>query len=98
VIGCVYRSPNSSDDNAIAMNCVMDNIGQRNSPVLILGDFNYPTINLNDETATGVKKLDRAFQNTLSSSFLVQLVDRPTRYRAKHNPTMDDLVITNEED
>jgi hypothetical protein len=70
VIGSVYRSPNSSEDNAISMNNVMENIGQRNSPVvLILGDFNYPTINWNDETATGVKKRQSIPEHTFQQLF-----------------------------
>ena len=42
---CVYRSPSSTTENNINLNSLISEFSKLNGHLLILGDFNYPTIN-----------------------------------------------------
>ncbi len=47
LIGCVYRSPNSDEENTQALNDLFEEIaalGNKFTHILIMGDFNYPGI------------------------------------------------------
>ena len=49
LIGCVYRSPNSSLDNDVRLNNALKEITKERSHVLITGDFNHPDIDWKNE-------------------------------------------------
>ena len=50
IIGCIYRSPNTEKPNSINLREIMEEAAQVNkSHILILGDFNYPTIDWRQE-------------------------------------------------
>ena len=54
IIGCIYKSPNSSQENLDALKDLICNIAQpikEHSHVLIMGDFNYNKIDWNQWTS-----------------------------------------------
>jgi hypothetical protein len=87
LIGVVYRSPNSTEENNTKLLKVMQEFGNRQ--VLIMGDFNFPSINWKLELA-GCKR-DSEFLEAVKNNYLIQHVDFPTR-----GNNILDLVLTNE--
>lgn len=101
LVGCVYRSPNSTDGNASALNTLLRKIcSQRYSHTVIVGDFNYPDINWENWTTASQNENNPAvkFIETLHDCYLTQNVSEPTRGRGTTNPSLIDLVLTTEED
>ena len=93
----IYRSPNSSEQNAIALNQMVDNLANRSKNLVLIGDFNYPTIKWQGDNESGVRKLDKQFNGMIEDNLLVQHVNRPTRFRHGQNPSLVDLVISSDE-
>ena len=97
LFGCIYRSSSASEENNDNLKLLLkhkDIVGNRYSKIFIAGDFNYPTINWNGVFSNNN---DESFIECLRDCFLVQLVDRPTRYRSDQKPNILDLIITNDE-
>ena len=94
--GCVYRSPNSSQVNN--ENLLSNIIWAENNfnEVVILGDFNLPSINWN--TFLSHELYGDRFLDVLNEVGLNQLISEPTRYRFNQNPSLLDQVLTNESD
>ena len=99
LIGCVYRSPNSSQDNndrlmdLISMACNMNK-----SHLLIMGDFNYPDVDWS--TYTSLSSLPHGSSqliDCLHDNFIYQTVRDYTRFREGQQPSLLDLVIVNDE-
>ena len=59
-----------------------------------MGDFNYPTIKWNGECNN---KKDNEMYECIRDAYLTQNVKSPTRFRTDQNPTLDDLILTNDE-
>ena len=99
LIGCVYRSPSSTNANNSQLQELILKAYRRNpSHLLIVGDFNYPEINWVSWTSSIVSQhSSKDLIDTLQDNFLFQLVDKPTRYREGQKPSLLDLIITNEE-
>lgn len=96
LLGCIYRSPNSTETNKQELIKLMKmNIIQKFEYVCIMGDFNFPTINW-DLSLFSSKDSD--FVEALNDAFLVQLVTNPTRRREGQRPTLDDLILVNNEE
>lgn len=69
------------------------------SHLLMLGDFNYPSIHWKGGE-TGIdnpNNITNMFIESVRDCYLYQHVEKPTRSRGKDNPTLLDLVFTNEE-
>ena len=100
VFYCCYRSPSSSDENNRQLNEIVGSLSDgSHSHVLAVGDFNYPSINWdNCSTSQAEDSTDEKFLDAVRSSFLYQHVNSHTRERAGQNPSLLDLVFTNEED
>ena len=96
VIGCIYRSPNSTQDNNDKLNKVLRDLYR--SHVLIVGDFNYPELDWKDHTSP-LDEGHRAslFMEAVRDAFLIQHVTDPTHYRAEQKPNVLDLIFTNED-
>ena len=98
-LGCVYRSPSSSlEASTLALCKAVEDVQKNSSHMLLVGDFNYP--HLNWETMSSPAPADHPthlFLNTLNDLFLVQHVTKPTRYRTGTEPSLLDLIISNEE-
>ena len=98
LIGCIYKSPNCDVDNLNELNSLISKVTKIGySHILIMGDFNFPKINWSSLSCNG----DEASSNFLEcvrDNFLYQHVREFTRTRVNSEPSMLDLIFTNEED
>ena len=99
LIGCIYRSPNSSqENNDCLLHLIRAVCGRRSSHLLIMGDFKYSEVDWVSYTSSaneshGSSKLIDCLQD----NFLHQTVRCYTRYREGQQPSLLDLVIVNDE-
>lgn len=100
VIGCVYRSPHSTDENNSKLNDMLLNISKRGySHVMVTGDFNMPSINWKTWSATdNIESKEYKFIECLRDCYWTQNVDEITRARIDSNPSLLDLILCNSED
>lgn len=98
IIGCVYRSPNSTETNNKNLNSLISRATRDKSHILICGDFNYPEIDWSTETtpANEDNKATVFMEKVMRDLFLHQHVQSPTHYRVEQRPTLIDLILTNE--
>jgi hypothetical protein len=95
LIGCVYRSPNSSVENDSAINEILVQASKLPfSHFLVLGDFNHPEL---DWKSVGPQHSGFLFMESVRDSFFYQHVIEPTHYRPGCRPSTIDLIFTNEE-
>ncbi|XP_050705629.1 uncharacterized protein LOC126990996 [Eriocheir sinensis] len=99
LLGCFYRSPNSSDDNNEELCDLLRNIcGNSYSHICLMGDFNTPHINWDLHTTSQPEHSHESmFLQTVQDCFLYQHVDQPTRARGTNTPSILDLILTNEQ-
>jgi len=99
IIGCIYRSPNSTDENNHKINEMIKNLGALKQNLLVMGDFNYPEVIWKDPEAVHAteRKADAFLQSTYDA-FLIQHVQEPTRHRNDQTPNTLDLIFTSDED
>ena len=105
VFGLIYRSPNvltTNTDTELIINqidTVTEKLLGTNEKIIIAGDFNYPEINWKEDVC---KCLDRhpayKFLSCIHQNFLTQIVKKPTHQRGGQNPTLIDLIISNDSD
>lgn len=63
-----------------------------------MGDFNFREINWETtETTVGENHLVTVFLEGVKDTFFFQHVSHPTRFREGNEPSIVDLVLTNEE-
>lgn len=95
ILCIVYRSPNSTFPNDVLLLDLLSYlISIKKDQLLIIGDFNYSKINWSlccSTISTGSSSL---FLDKLQEFFLEQLVTEPTRFRQGQNPSLLDLVLT----
>ena len=92
---CIYRSPNSTDENNEQLTTLIHQLDQTNSAYkLLVGDFNYGAISWQDNTATSAA--ETAFLDCLQNTYMNQHVEEPTRGRYGQNPSILDLIINND--
>ncbi len=97
-VGCVYRSPNSTQANNDKLNESLIKLSRNKSHILVAGDFNYPEI----EWKEGISPQDpnnkaARFMEATRDAFLTQHVLDPTHFRNNQVPNVLDLVFTNED-
>ena len=103
LFGCFYRSPSTisdSDDNNANLNSYLRQLCnlKKYSHICLVGDFNYNKINWeNCSTSKGEESKEYEFLETLRDCFLYQQVNEPTRHRGSDEPSLIDLILTNEE-
>ena len=102
LFGCIYRSPtsnNTSEENNDNLNRLLTYIAQQKySHICIVGDFNYKNINWSTySTPCNEQSKEAKFLDAVKDSFLYQHVLEPTRARGKDDPSIIDLILTNEE-
>lgn len=98
LLGTVYRSPNSTTANNTALNSMLKDMVEGRTHVLITGDFNYPDIDWVEGTSPArVEHKATVFMDTIRDTFLYQHVVKPTHHRGDQQPTLIDLVLSNEE-
>ena len=99
---CCYRSPTpstTSESNNENLGKLLKSITTKKySHVCIVGDLNYKKINWKSWTTTGSENSEEfAFIESVRDCFLHQHVEKPTRRRGDDEPSLLDLVLTNEE-
>jgi hypothetical protein len=99
LVGCVYRSPTTSDENNEKLLQLMRAASEVKADYLVvMGDFNWKEIDWNTMTAkAGDEHITHKFIECIRDCFIHQHVDFPTRYREGNIPSTLDLVFTNEE-
>lgn len=99
LLGCIYRSPNSTPENNDKLNHLIGSLDtNRFSHILILGDFNYKEINwLRNCCDTSEDHPAYKFLEATRECYLFQHVTKPTRYRQNQTPSTLDLIFTSEE-
>ena len=90
LIGCVYRSPQSTPANNEQLRNLIKNANQDNpTHLMIVGDFNYPGIDWNSSTTAGedsTKNEEYQFLETVRDTYLYQHVMENTRGRGTDTP------------
>ena len=100
--GCIYRSPTKEKGAAErstnqVCNIISEAINKHYSHLLICGDFNYPDIEWENESVGENSEHLAFFVSRIQENFLPQHISEPTRYRFGEEPSLLDLVLTNEE-
>ena len=101
LFGCCYRSPTpsqtSESNNKHLIDLLKSISDKKYTHVCIVGDFNYRSINWKTWTTTGGENSDEfAFIESIRDCFLYQHVEHPTRRRGDDEPSLLDLLLTNE--
>ena len=65
---------------------------------MVVGDFNFPTINWSDLHCNSSNKEANAFKETVLECYMAQHVDFLTRLRVTDNPSCIDCIFTNSEE
>ena len=102
LFGCLYRSPTRSDTSAInniSLNKLLRYVTTKKySHICLVGDLNYNSINWSSwTTACESDSTENDFIETCRDSYLYQHVTEPTRRRGTDEPSLLDLILTNEE-
>ena len=99
ILGCIYHSPNSTEENSANLFNVMKAVCNiKPSHLLIMGNFNIKEINWELVTSeTSENHISSKFIVCVRDCFLFQHVLEPTRFRSGNAPSILDLIFTNEE-
>ena len=102
LFGCLYRSPTTTDTSALNntnLNQLLRYISLRKyTHVCLIGDFNYKCINWTKwTTICSDESAEKLFIEACRDCFLHQHVEKPTRRRGDDEPSILDLIFTNEE-
>lgn len=95
LLGGIYRSPNSSQDNTMKLfQLLNETCNEKYTHKIILGDFNFPDIDWNNWTTT-VSENHVAFKflECIRDNFLEQPITQPTRWRDIDPGNVLDLVF-----
>jgi len=98
VVGGIYRSPTSDTGNNAELRQLLKCFSElKASHKLLMGDFNFPKIDWEKWiTEDSTSSESQQFLDRISDTYLHQHVNQPTRGRAKENPSVLDLIFTNE--
>ena len=99
--GCLYRSPTpskTSSDNNDSLNNLLRCIREKNySHICLVGDFNFRDINWETHSTThGESSKEAKFIEAVRDCFLHQHITQPTRRRGNDQPSVLDLILTDE--
>ena len=100
LVGNIYRSPNSSEENNSKLLELLALAKQQAkiTHLLVMGDFNMPEIDYNDYSVAGSDfSFPMRFFDLSQDLFLIQHVFEATRFRGDQTPSKLDYVFTNEE-
>ena len=103
LIGCVYRSPSFDFDktrctqSTKSISELILTAFNRNTNLLIAGDFNYKHIDWINDCTPPEKDHLAHFIKKLQDCHLYQHVTEPTRYRENEIPSLLDLILSTEE-
>ncbi|KAK3106090.1 hypothetical protein FSP39_012594 [Pinctada imbricata] len=96
LLGCVYKSPSSTEENHKLLNDMVRNINAEDiySHILVAGDFNFPDINWTTWNSQDKQSID--FIESLRDGYLgqmIDMIDKPTRFRINQTPSLLDLIL-----
>ena len=75
LVGVVYRSPGSTDQNNLYLNgLITEAVQSKHSHFLLLGDFNYPSINWEACSTDSTVGADYIFLQNIGNNYLFQQV------------------------
>ena len=96
--GCIYKSPSNSAVNEVHLRNLLKHVAENRqfSHVVVAGDLNYPDIKW--ENCNAEKEESELFLECLRDCFWYQHVQDFTRFRINQQPSVLDLIMTNEED
>ena len=95
---CLYRSPNNSSENNKLLNQLILNTSLIDGKLLILGDFNFPTINWDNLSTPHLSNhYTSEFLAAAQDAFLFQCVQSPIHTRPNHKPTLTDLIFSQDD-
>ena len=100
-LGVIYRSPNCSQDQNDNLIIQLNNVAKRfitkGEDMILMGDFNYPQIDWENEACSQAQcnKNASVFLENIHLNNLSQVINQPTHYRAQQTPTLIDLLISN---
>ena len=99
LIGCVYRSPNSTGENNTALEKMLKLATRdQKTNVVVLGDFNYPDIDwINESCRCSTNHPASKFLECTRDCFLTQHVLEPTHFRGEQSANTLDLVLSSDE-
>ena len=100
LVGNIYRSPNSSEENNSKLLELLALAKQQAkiTHLLVMGDFNMPEIDYNDYSVAGSDfSFPMRFFDLSQDLFLIQHVSEATKFRGDQTPSKLDYVFTNEE-
>jgi len=99
LVGLVYRSPNSGNENNIKLNELMVAVGNENHvKKVVMGDFNYKDIDWNHWVSSAPEThVSHEFIESVRDSFLHQHINFHTRFRNSQQPSILDLVFSSDE-
>ena len=100
LIGCVYRSPsNTAIQNNVFIEMIQEMTQRQYTHLLLMGDFNLPYIDWNvwEAISQNPSDMHNRLLEILRDAFLFQHVDMPTRGRVNNQPSLIDLILTNEQ-
>jgi hypothetical protein len=98
LVGCLYKSPSSNTENLEELNKLIIEVSKMKefSHLLITGDCNLPKLDWNTWTSRGEHGGEK-FLESIRESYLIQHVTEVTRVRDNSEPSILDLILTNEE-
>ena len=95
LIGVIYRPPNSScERDYFILESIREALSLRFSHVLIVGDFNSPSMFFN---SASVDPFTSEMQEIICTHPLYNHTFQPTRFRFPSIPSLLDLILSNEE-
>ena len=96
--GFEYRSPSqqtTKETTTKVCEIIQEAYSKNKDRLIICGDFNYSDIDLENEFVTN--ESIKPFIESVQDCHLFQHVCKPTRYRDGQEPSLLDLILTNEE-
>ena len=100
-LGNLYRNPNLNIEQNVSFTNALNQACERNAQkqIIIVGDFNYGEISWSDLTSPhSINHHCSKFLDCVKNNFLEQLVTQTTRQRGNDNPSLLDLILTNDAD
>ena len=99
LVAAIYRSDSGTKENNENLLKLLKEINEmKQSHKLVVGDYNYKDIDWESwSTTKNETSEEQAFISCIQDLYWYQHVNSPTRYRQGNNPSMLDLVFTNEE-
>ena len=89
IIGCIYMPPRYSSSRFLdCMQFTLDKLEHERKFIVIAGDFNYNTLNIDDNDSI-------SFSNLFSSYGFISTISKPTRVTLDTSTLLDNIYINN---